>query len=115
MISSGFQLVPSDESTDRYQSKPSRSELSHESDNLDLELEMEGKGGETQMSEISESEEEEDKKSTNKLTAKRAESEGSNGHSATVTAASKPRVRTPCPYGKDCYRYVHLCCAPSGM
>ncbi|KAM4583625.1 aprataxin and PNK-like factor isoform 2-T3 [Odontesthes bonariensis] len=103
-------VVPSDESTVRHQSKPSRSELSHESDSLDVELEMEGKGGVTQTSEISETEEEEeeeeeeDRKSTSKPTAKRAESEGSNGHSATVSAASKPRARTPCPYGKDCYR-----------
>lgn len=47
----------------------------------------------------------EDGKSTNgRQTARRAESVGSNSGSASGPARSKSPRRTPCPYGKDCYR-----------
>lgn len=51
----------------------------------------------------------EDKKAKNgRQTTKPAESVGLNGSSPSGPAPSKPQLRMPCPYGKDCYRYVHL-------
>ncbi|XP_071359409.1 aprataxin and PNK-like factor isoform X2 [Trachinotus anak] len=101
--------VPSEEPTLRYQRGSNRSEVSDKSDNFTMEEEEEeeeeeeGEGGgepssadrttTTQTSDITESEKME--KSNN-----RAESVGSKGGSA----PSKARLRTPCPYGKDCYR-----------
>ncbi|XP_047222576.1 aprataxin and PNK-like factor isoform X2 [Girardinichthys multiradiatus] len=70
--------VPSEESTSRLQVKPSGSGFSSYFDHLSTELEDEGKGeGSSQKAETRKSPTEE---------------------------KSQSRVRTPCPYGKDCYR-----------
>ncbi|KAK5616453.1 hypothetical protein CRENBAI_011213 [Crenichthys baileyi] len=70
--------APSEESTSRLQVKPSRSGVSSDFDHLSTELEDEGKGeGFSEKAETRKSPKEE---------------------------KSQSRVRTPCPYGKDCYR-----------
>ncbi|XP_040891364.1 aprataxin and PNK-like factor [Toxotes jaculatrix] len=82
----------------------------NEPDNFHMEAEEQGKGREMSMMDrdattpiSNTSESEKDKEPRNRRqTTKRAESEGSNGGSA--AAPSKPGRRTPCPYGKDCYR-----------
>ncbi|XP_040003171.1 aprataxin and PNK-like factor [Xiphias gladius] len=105
--------VRSEETKVGYQSGSNRSEISDESDNFTVEVEEEGKAGEmstadrttrTRASDISESEREDKRSKNGRQTAKRAESVGSNSGSASVPARSKPRPRTPCSYGKDCYR-----------
>lgn len=105
-----FHGVPSQESTFRLQSESNKVPESDESDNFTMEVEEEGQGGETSTADqssttrMSDASESENKKIKNgQKTTKKAESGSSNGGSA-----SKPRVRSPCPYGKDCYRYAHL-------
>ncbi|XP_069578187.1 aprataxin and PNK-like factor [Brachyistius frenatus] len=94
--------VPSEESTVRYRSKPGRSEVSDQSKNFNIDVEAAGKGN-ASTQRVSRAERE-DMKLENQPTAKRAESVGSDGGSASAPVPSNPRVRTPCPYGKDCYR-----------
>ncbi|GAA6225657.1 aprataxin and PNK-like factor [Lates japonicus] len=90
--------VSSEKPSVRCQSGSNRSEVSDESDNFTVEVEEERKGGETSTADRnSPTGLRSEKKSTNgRQTTKQAESNGSS--------ASKPRLRTPCPYGKDCYR-----------
>ncbi|XP_073347593.1 aprataxin and PNK-like factor isoform X2 [Pagrus major] len=90
----------------RLQSKSSRCEVSDESETM--EVDEERRGGETSTAAVNtttrthEEPENEDKKSKDgRQTTKQAESVGSNGGSV---SGSKPRLRTACPYGKDCYR-----------
>lgn len=109
--SSFFQDIHSEEPTVRNQSGPGRSEVSDESDNVTMEVEEEGEGNTTtEMSGISESEKEDKKSKPGPQTTKPepAESVESKSPSASASAPSKPRLRTPCPYGKDCYRYFYL-------
>lgn len=82
-----------------------------------MEVDEEGRGGETSPADTdtttrtqeARQPDSEDRKSTNgRQTTKRAESVGSDSGSASGPAPSKPGRRAPCPYGKDCYRYVHL-------
>ncbi|XP_030587872.1 aprataxin and PNK-like factor [Archocentrus centrarchus] len=94
------QDVPPGDPDPRHPSKPSRSEGRSHSDSFPMEVEAEEKGNASAW--MSESREPE--KSENNQTSKRAESIGSNGSSTSGPAPSKARVRTPCPYGKDCYR-----------
>lgn len=82
-----------------------------------MEVDEETSGGESSTAAVNTSTrtrearrpETEDKKAKNgRQSTKQAEFVGSNGSSPSGPAPSKPRLRTPCPYGKDCYRYVHL-------
>nr|XP_020475893.1 aprataxin and PNK-like factor [Monopterus albus] len=99
--------APSKEPTVRYLSGSTRSEVSDESTGFTVEVEEAGAGGETSAadrntttwpSDIGESEEEDRKSKHGQRMMKHAESIGS------VPAPSRPRLRTPCPYRKDCYR-----------
>ncbi|KAM9362709.1 aprataxin and PNK-like factor [Symphorus nematophorus] len=105
--------VPSEQPTVRLQSESNRSEVSEESDGFTMEVDEEGQGGETSTADkntttrthaVSQPETEDKKLKNGRKTTKQAESVGSNSSSASGPAPSKPRVRTPCPYGKDCYR-----------
>uniref|UniRef100_UPI0037E8075C aprataxin and PNK-like factor n=1 Tax=Semicossyphus pulcher TaxID=241346 RepID=UPI0037E8075C len=91
------------------QPEPSRPEVSDESDGFTMDVDEGGRGGETSTADMStktqtdapsKSEDEDKKLKNGGQTSKRGESVGSNSSSA----PSKPRLRTPCPYGKDCYR-----------
>ncbi|XP_063333170.1 aprataxin and PNK-like factor isoform X2 [Pelmatolapia mariae] len=75
--------------------KPNKSEDSGENDSFTMKAEAEDKANES---------EKEGKMSENNRTSKRAEPAGSNGDAQSGPAPSKARVRTPCPYGKACYR-----------
>uniref|UniRef100_A0A668A0E6 PBZ-type domain-containing protein n=1 Tax=Myripristis murdjan TaxID=586833 RepID=A0A668A0E6_9TELE len=87
------------------QGESSRAEVSDESDNFNMEVEEEGDEAETSAGKRNTTThtaairqpDNGDKKTKNGLKASRAES-------ASVPAPSKTRLRTPCPYGKDCYR-----------
>ncbi|XP_035036090.1 aprataxin and PNK-like factor isoform X2 [Hippoglossus stenolepis] len=88
-----------DVATVRHQRGSSSTETSGESDSVAMEVGEEGKGGETstavttattQAPDVTESKEE-DRKSKEEQGTKR---------SSSVSA----RLRTPCPFGKDCYR-----------
>ncbi|MEQ2295811.1 hypothetical protein AMECASPLE_018405 [Ameca splendens] len=70
--------VPSEESTSRLQVKPSGSGVSSYFDHLSTELEDEGKG--------------------------EGSSEKAETRKSPTEEKSQSRVRTPCPYGKECYR-----------
>ncbi|KAE8300646.1 Aprataxin and PNK-like factor [Larimichthys crocea] len=103
--------VPSERPAVRLQTESNRSEVSDESDSFTMEVEAEERGGGTSTAQIntmtqpyeSTQPENEDKKLKNRRqTTQRAESVGSNGGS--VPGSVKPNLRTPCPYGKDCYR-----------
>ncbi|XP_041839412.1 aprataxin and PNK-like factor isoform X2 [Melanotaenia boesemani] len=84
------------------QNKASRHEVSSRS-NINMEAPADGKGGSlTWKPDVSQSDE--DIKSRNTENTEGSESDRSTGRSASVPAPSKPQVRTPCPYGKDCYR-----------
>ncbi|XP_041642112.1 aprataxin and PNK-like factor isoform X2 [Cheilinus undulatus] len=91
------------------QAKSSRCEVSDESDSFPMDVEEEGRGGETstadinttaQTSAVSQADKEDKKLKNGGQTSKKGESVGSNSS----PAPTKPRRRTPCPYGKDCYR-----------
>ncbi|MEQ2200829.1 hypothetical protein XENOCAPTIV_003756, partial [Xenoophorus captivus] len=73
-----IQEVPSEESTSRLQVKPSGSGVSSYFDHLSTELEDEGKG--------------------------EGSSEKAETRKSPTEEKSQSRVRTPCPYGKECYR-----------
>ncbi|TKS68776.1 Aprataxin and PNK-like factor [Collichthys lucidus] len=100
--------VPSERPTVRPQTESNRSEVSDESDSFTMEVEEEERGGGTSKAQIntmtqpyeSTQPENEDKKLKNgRQTTQRAESGSVPG-----AAALRPNLRTPCPYGKDCYR-----------
>ncbi|XP_040924106.1 aprataxin and PNK-like factor [Betta splendens] len=62
----------------------------------------------------------EDRKLKSQTTKQKpAESVGFNSDSASASTQSQTRVRTPCPYGKDCYRKnpIHFqeCCHPGDI
>ncbi|KAJ4944046.1 hypothetical protein JOQ06_012593 [Pogonophryne albipinna] len=87
--------VPSEQPSGRLQSESNRSGISDESNGFPMEEdEEEGGAGtsaantETQTSKISQSEDEEKKIKNGRQQTKRADA----------------RLRTPCPYGKNCYR-----------
>ncbi|XP_039469576.1 aprataxin and PNK-like factor isoform X2 [Oreochromis aureus] len=84
-----------EEAAAHHPAKPNRSEDSGENDSFTMKAEAEDKANES---------EKEGKMSENNGTSKRAEPAGSNGDAESSPAPSKARVRTPCPYGKDCYR-----------
>ncbi|XP_005461356.1 aprataxin and PNK-like factor isoform X2 [Oreochromis niloticus] len=84
-----------EEAAAHHPAKPNRSEDSGENDRFTMKAEAEDKANES---------EKEGKMSENNGTSKRAEPAGSNGDAESSPAPSKARVRTPCPYGKDCYR-----------
>ncbi|KAF3688179.1 Aprataxin and PNK-like factor [Channa argus] len=97
--------IPSEQVAVRNRRGPSRSEVSEESDTFTVEEEEEGKGNTpTQIFDVTEPETENKNPKHGRTTTKPkpTESVGSNGSSASTV--SKPRLRTPCPYGKDCYR-----------
>ncbi|XP_044045360.1 aprataxin and PNK-like factor isoform X4 [Siniperca chuatsi] len=105
--------VPSERPTVRLQSESNGSEVSDESDGFAVEADEEGRGGATFTADVNATTrtyairqpENEGKKSKNgRQMTERSESVGSNGGSASGPAPSKPRLRAPCPYGKDCYR-----------
>ncbi|XP_035515570.1 aprataxin and PNK-like factor [Morone saxatilis] len=97
--------VPSQRPAVRPQSESNRPEVSDESDGFTMDVDEEGRGGGTSTSACAVSQpEEEDSRSRNGQQSKRAESVGSNSGSTSGPAPSKPRLRTACPYGKDCYR-----------
>lgn len=89
-----------------------------------MEVDEERSGGESSTAAVNASTrtheacqpENHDKKVKNgRQTTGQVESVGSNGGSSSGPALSKPRLRMPCPYGKDCYRYVHLRLSPSEL
>lgn len=84
-----------EEAAAHHPAKPNRSEDSGENDSFTMKAEAEDKANES---------EKEGKMSENNGTSKRAEPAGLNGDAESSPAPSKARVRTPCPYGKDCYR-----------
>ncbi|KAG8014510.1 Aprataxin and PNK-like factor [Nibea albiflora] len=105
--------VPSERPTVRLQTESNRSEVSDEADRFTMEVEEEERGGGASTAHINtmtppyegKQPENEDKKLKNgRQTTKRAEPVGSNSGSVPGAAALKPHLRTPCPYGKDCYR-----------
>ncbi|XP_070837621.1 aprataxin and PNK-like factor [Chaetodon trifascialis] len=105
--------VPSERPTVRLQNEPNRSEVSDESDSFVMEVDEEGGRGETSTAgvntatracAVNQPENEDRKLKNGQQKTKRAESVGSDSGSASRPAPSKPRVREPCPYGKDCYR-----------
>lgn len=110
-----FQDVPSKRPTVQLQSESNRSEVSDESDSFIMDVEEEGRRGETSTADInnttracavSQPENGDRKLKNGQQMTKRAESVGSDGSSASKPAPSKRQLRAPCPYGKDCYRYV---------
>ncbi|KAM7009712.1 aprataxin and PNK-like factor [Tautogolabrus adspersus] len=91
------------------QTKSNRSEVSDESDGFTMEVDEDERGGETTAADInittptsavSQPEKEDRKLKNGGQTSKKGESVGSSSSSA----PSKPGLRTPCPYGRDCYR-----------
>ncbi|KAI9518832.1 hypothetical protein NQZ68_033953 [Dissostichus eleginoides] len=87
--------VPSEQPSGRLQSESNRSGISDESDGFPMEEDEEERGAgtsaantDTQTSQISQSENEEKKMKNGRQQTKRADA----------------RLRTPCPYGKNCYR-----------
>lgn len=84
-----------EEAAAHHPAKPNRSEDSGKNDSFTMKAEAEDKANES---------EKEGKMSENNGTSKRAEPAGSNGDAESGPAPSKARVRTPCPYGKNCYR-----------
>ncbi|XP_042253454.1 aprataxin and PNK-like factor isoform X2 [Thunnus maccoyii] len=87
------------------QSEPDKTqeESDNESDNFAMEVEEEGRGGETSAADRSSTTRTSDASgSKNNKTTKNGQTtskKAKNGGSA-----SKPGLRTACPYGKDCYR-----------
>lgn len=86
------------------QSEPDKTQekSDNESDNFAMEVEEEGRGGETSAADRSSTTRTSDaggsknnKTKNGQTTSKKAKNGGS---------ASKPGLRTACPYGKDCYR-----------
>ncbi|XP_035855861.1 aprataxin and PNK-like factor [Sander lucioperca] len=84
--------LPPQQPSVRLPSESKRSEMSDESDAFPMETDEAEGGGETSTADRNVA------KNGQRLT-KRAESLAANSG-----AASGPRLRTPCPYGKSCYR-----------
>ncbi|KAM8772132.1 aprataxin and PNK-like factor isoform 2-T2 [Acanthopagrus schlegelii] len=125
MISDEEDAAPSktDVPSVRLQSKSSRCDVSDESETM--EVDEQRSGGESSTAAVDASTrtheacqpENHDKTVKNgRQTTRQVESVGSNGGASSGPALSKPRLRTPCPYGKDCYRKnpIHFqeCCHP---
>lgn len=112
MLVVDFQDVSSQDLTDRLHYEANTGQDSDNSGSFTMEVQEEEMEGETstadrkatsQLSDISASKKENKKSRNGQKTTKEAESDGSIGGSA-----SKPRLRTLCPYGKNCYRSVYL-------
>lgn len=96
------------------QGQSSRPELSDESEGFTMEVDEEERKTESssssitnktiQRQEVSQPESEDRKSRNGHHATKQAEAVGSDNGSVSASTASKPQRRTPCPYGKDCYR-----------
>ncbi|XP_049899737.1 aprataxin and PNK-like factor isoform X1 [Epinephelus moara] len=81
--------VPSQRPSVQRQRESKRPEVSDESDGFTVDVDEEGTGGETSTADLN--------------TTKNGRQQTKQGQSVS-SSASKPQLRTPCPYGKDCYR-----------
>ncbi|XP_039664333.1 aprataxin and PNK-like factor [Perca fluviatilis] len=84
--------LPPQQPSPRLPSESKRSEMSDESDGFPMETDEAEGGGETSTADGNTAK-------NGRRQTKRAESMAANSG-----AASGPRLRTPCPYGKSCYR-----------
>jgi hypothetical protein len=93
--------------------KPSKVEESEESDHFDVEEDdgekrrgeaspAKGSSTSTSRAEASESEDRERQPQNGQKVSKGPQGSGD----VSGPAQSKARLRTTCPYGKDCYRYI---------
>lgn len=99
-----FQNFPAEQPVVRLQSGSNRPDISDESDSFTMEVDEDGQEGPNAVARTQEVGQtaSEDRKLRN---GDQTDPAGSHGSSASRPAPTSPQHRTPCPYGKDCYRY----------